>query len=64
DVYIDGVLDANVDLYSATEQTKTTVYQKSGLTNALHTIKIVATGQKNPSSSNTIVIFDAFGINY
>ncbi|MBL4936329.1 hypothetical protein JK636_11210, partial [Clostridium sp. YIM B02515] len=63
DVYIDGVLDANVDLYSATEQTKTTVYQKSGLTNALHTIKIVATGQKNPSSSNTIVIFDAFEIN-
>lgn len=60
DVYIDGVLDATVDLYSASSTASTAVFSKSGLSNASHTIRVVVRGDKNASSGNYYVTVDAF----
>jgi beta propeller repeat protein len=61
-VYIDGVYQQDVDLYSATTQYQKAVYTKSGLTSGAHTIKIEVSGIKNPSSSNYYVDVDAFDV--
>jgi hypothetical protein len=61
DVYIDGVLDqSGIDCYSASKVYQQVVYSKTGLSNASHTIKVVVTGTKNPSSSDTYIVIDAF----
>ena len=59
DVYIDGAFDATVDLYANDWAANTVVYAKNGLANGLHTIKIVARGDKNVASTNTFVEIDA-----
>ncbi|HVK26511.1 MAG TPA: right-handed parallel beta-helix repeat-containing protein [Actinokineospora sp.] len=43
-VYIDGVLDATVSTYSASESFQQAVYTRSGLTPGAHTIKIESSG--------------------
>ncbi len=58
-VYIDGVLDQSVDGYSATSLYQQTLYTKTGLTQASHTIKIVVTGTKNASASGVYEQIDA-----
>ncbi|MBA2943075.1 hypothetical protein HZF08_32935 [Paenibacillus sp. CGMCC 1.16610] len=61
DVYIDGVLDqAGIDTYAASKQYQQVLYSKSGLTPGTHTIKVVVTGTKNPSSGDTVLVVDAF----
>lgn len=60
DVYLDGVYDATVDLYSSTLQYQQVVYTKSGLTNGSHTIKVICKGTKNSGSSDYYIIVDAF----
>ncbi|WP_261301656.1 CBM35 domain-containing protein [Paenibacillus andongensis] len=61
DVYIDNVLDAaDIDLYAPVTTKQAVIYTKTGLTNAQHTIKIVAKGTKNAASSNTYIGVDAF----
>ncbi|MDG0792181.1 DUF4038 domain-containing protein [Cohnella ginsengisoli] len=60
DVYIDGALDATVDLYGASTTDSAVMYAKGGLTNASHTIRIVARGDKNAASSGYYVTVDAF----
>jgi hypothetical protein len=72
DVYVDGTLEANdVDLYSPLNDPggsppqgahyQQVLFSKTGMANTQHTIKIVATGLKNASSSGTWINIDAFG---
>lgn len=60
-VYIDGVSKGTVDNYSAS-----TVYgvkrTYGGLTNAVHTIRIVATGTHRSGATGNRVVVDRFGI--
>jgi hypothetical protein len=61
-VYLDGVLKATIDTYSATAQTQATVYTVSGLSNAAHSLTIVVTGQCDSSSSGDWVWVNAFDV--
>ena len=60
-VYVDGVLKATVDTYASA-----TAYnvKKSvtGLTDALHTIRIVVTGTRRAASAGNVVAIDRFAI--
>ena len=60
DVYLDGVKKTSVDLYASTTKTQQVGYQVTGLPETPHTIRIVRTGTKNPSSSSPNVMLDAF----
>lgn len=60
DVYVDGVFQATVDLYSPTVQYRRVVYAIDFGTPGTHTIEWRVTGTKNPSSSAKRVDFDAF----
>jgi len=63
DVYLDGVLKKDdLDLYSGSTQNQVIVYTASGLSNALHTIKVVATGTRNASALNYWTSIDAFDV--
>jgi hypothetical protein len=59
DVYIDDVLVGDeVDLYIETFVQPTVVFE-TDVTNGTHTIKVVTTGNKNPSSSDVYHSFDS-----
>ncbi len=60
DVYLDGVYDATVDAYDATDQFQVETYGKTGLAPAVHTVSLQLNGQKHPSSGGTYVGFDYF----
>jgi hypothetical protein len=61
DVYIDGTLDSTgIDCYNSSNLYQQMLYSKTGLSNALHTIKVVVDGQKNAGSSGTFLVVDAF----
>jgi beta-galactosidase GanA len=62
DVYLDGTKVRTVDLYSATKQNQYVAYQASGLAAGPHTLKIVATGAKNPAASGAFVTIDAVDV--
>ncbi len=59
DVYIDGAKVATVDGYSAQTVPQQVQFSVDKLTNAAHTLKIVATGQKNASANGTYIAVDA-----
>ncbi|MHB9141036.1 MAG: GDSL-type esterase/lipase family protein [Paludibacter sp.] len=60
DVFIDGVLAAEViDCYSTTKAVNI-LFSKTDLPKASHTIKVMVKGTKNPSSSGTAVVHDYF----
>ncbi|WPJ97273.1 sulfatase-like hydrolase/transferase [Coraliomargarita algicola] len=60
DVYLDGVLVANdVDTYASAKVGQVIIYEFA-LTNGAHTIKLEATGTKNPSASGSNIMFDFF----
>ncbi|MBP1995330.1 hypothetical protein [Paenibacillus eucommiae] len=61
DVYIDDELvQASIDLYAPSKQYQQELFTKKGLSNKLHKIKIVVTGTKHPSASDTQVAIDKF----
>jgi len=62
DVYLDGAKVATVDGYSASTVNQQIEYAASNLTDGAHTLKIVATGQKNAASSGTFVSVDAVDV--
>ncbi|MCU1657010.1 MAG: beta-galactosidase, partial [Pseudonocardiales bacterium] len=62
DVYLDGAKVATVDGYSASTANGQIQYAASNLANAAHTLKIVVTGQKDPSSGGTFVSVDAIDV--
>lgn len=62
-VYIDGVFKQNVDLYSSIRRDQQVVYSIRGLDpNIGHTIRIVHSGTKNPSATDTYIGVDAFDV--
>jgi len=62
DVSIDGGAATRVDFYAPTESVQVPVFTASGLTPGTHTLRIDITGTKNPASSSTWVMIDAFDV--
>lgn len=59
-VYIDNVLvQGGIDCYSTTRESQR-LFSTTGLSNGIHTIKIVPTGLKNPLSSGNSIVHDYF----
>lgn len=61
-VYIDGVDQGTVDLYTTPAVFQAVIFESTTLTNAQHTIRLEVTGTKNASSGNTYVTTDAFEV--
>ena len=61
-VFLDGVLGAEVETSSPTEQVHAVVYRATSLANTSHTLTIQVTGQQNPASTGTYIVVDAFDI--
>ncbi|MGW3958959.1 beta-galactosidase [Amycolatopsis sp. NPDC005003] len=59
DVYLDDTKVGTVDLYAGSKQNQIAGYEVRGLPAGAHTLKIVVTGQKNPSATGTFVVVDA-----
>ena len=62
-VSIDGKVVATVNGYSAATQHKKTAFSTTGLGSGRHTITITRTGKKDPRSTGTNSIIDAFIVN-
>ncbi|MCL6471928.1 MAG: fibronectin type III domain-containing protein [Firmicutes bacterium] len=62
-VYLDGVFDREVDLYSPTIKFQSPVYVKENLPYGTHTVKVEVTSKKNASSTGNIVVVDCFEVN-
>lgn len=61
-VYIDNVLQREIDLYAATPSYQ--VFENfTGLTQGIHTVRVYVTGDKNPASTGTEVRVDGFWVN-
>src|SRR3972149_2942407 len=52
DVYLDGVFQGSVDLYSSTLQSRRPLFTASNLNNTTHTFRIVVTGRKKIGRAN------------
>jgi hypothetical protein len=61
-VLLDGSPVAQVDTYSPAEELKVVLYSVEGLAHGRHELWIETTGLKNPASSDSIVVVDAFDI--
>src|SRR3989442_564141 len=61
-VFLDGTQVATVDCYAASEEVMAVVYTASGLASGPHTVAIENTGTKNASSSDILVVVDAFDV--
>jgi hypothetical protein len=61
-VSLDSGPATTLDLYSVGDAPQKTVYTTSGLAQGPHTIKVIVTGQKNPSSSYYWVVVDGFDV--
>lgn len=61
-VYVDGVLKATIDTFSANQASQTTQYSVANLSNASHTLKIVATGTHSSAASGAWIWVDAFDV--
>jgi len=62
-VYVDGVLEQdNIDCYSGSPRAVFMLFNKSGLSNGNHTIKVVVKGTKNAASNGIALVHDYFSI--
>lgn len=62
DIYVDGELRQQVDLYAPETIAGETVFSASGLGPGAHTIKLVCTGRKNPEANFTFINLEALQI--
>jgi len=62
DVYLDGAFVQRIDLYSATEEVQAAIFTASGLASGTHTLRVEATGTKNPASSTARIYVDTFDV--
>jgi hypothetical protein len=62
DVSLDGVFAQRIDTYSAAEEVQVPIFTASGLVPGTHTLRIEATGEKNPAASMARVFVDAFDV--
>jgi len=61
-VLLDGMFVAEVDTYAPTEQIQAAVFTAMGLADASHTLTIEVTVVKNPASTGTLIVVDAFDV--
>src|SRR5437660_7509940 len=61
-VYIDGSFVAEVDLYYSDPRIQAILFTSPALADGNHTMTVEATGVKNPASSGTLVVVDAFDV--
>jgi len=61
-VYLDDLLVATIDGYGPSKRFQDVFYNVSGLSNGSHTLKIVATGNKNPLATGAFVVVDAIDV--
>jgi len=61
-VQIDGGAARDVDMYGPVTKYQPVVFTASGLADANHTMTITSTGRKNPLSTSTRVVVDAFDV--
>jgi len=59
-VYVDGVLKAAVDTYSADSQAQAVLYSITGLSSMSHTVTIEVTGTRSASAKGLWIWVDAF----
>jgi len=59
-VFIDGVFQAQVDAYSASDQRQVVLFATPALTSGTHTLTVEVTGTRNPASSSNWIVVDAF----
>jgi hypothetical protein len=62
DIYIDGELRQEVDLYSPAIKVQDRIFTASGLGPGAHTIKMVCTGRKNPQAFFTFIDIEALEV--
>ena len=62
DVYVDGAFAQQIDLYSTTEQVQAPIFTASGLASGTHTLRIQATGTRNPAATTARVYVDTFDV--
>ena len=64
EVYLDGVFQRTVDCFAAevAKTTRAAIWTSDLMTEGWHTLRIRATGDKNPLSSGTIVVVDDFSV--
>jgi trimeric autotransporter adhesin len=62
DIFINGVFETTIDTYSPTVQLNTLLFEKTGLPEDNHVIRVVVKGTKNPAASNIQISIDAFEI--
>jgi len=62
DVYLDGVKQATASFYSSSTKYKVAIWTKSGLTNAKHTVDVIAKGTRPTASKGNYVFVDAFKV--
>jgi len=63
-VFVDGVVVAEVDTFSSTDEAQVVLFTATGLVDASHTLTIEVTGLKNPASTGTFVVVDAFDVTF
>ena len=61
-VFLDGVVVADVDTYSPTEEVQAVVFVATSLADTSHTLTIVMTGEQNANSIAAYIVVDAFDI--
>lgn len=64
-VFLDGILAAEVDTFSKTEEIRAPMFSLTGLADASHTLTIEVTGRKNEhyaESTSTVIVVDAFDV--
>lgn len=61
-IYIDGDLVGTGDCYAPSEEWKSLIFSKSGLSNSRHTIKVEVAGKKNDSAVGYQVNIDYFEV--
>lgn len=59
DVYVDGARKRTVDLYSAQTKYRQVAFRLTGLPDRAHTLRLVRTGKRNPSSIGRNLLLDA-----
>jgi hypothetical protein len=62
DIFIDGELRQEVDLYSSDVLVQQRVFTATGLGSGAHTIKLVCTGRRNPNANFTFINVEGFEV--
>jgi hypothetical protein len=61
-VFLDGALVEEIDTFAPAHDPSSVVFARSGLAAGSHTLTVVLTGRKNPSSISSETAVDAFDV--